>query len=278
MTPLGVMRYGGIWPDSRGTGFQRMRHLELYALIVLLRGGGLFRDVSGTETTLMQGDVFCVVPGVDHQYGPEDGRLWSEAFITFAGPPFDGWCQAGVLQSGNVSRNHRSPAAVEAEFRSILTHPMRNRHDAVFLLNRVHLMISDLFGEDQTRPTTTQSRLDRSRHHLETWPIAVPVNWNEISSTAGYSYHAWRRVFRERFGISPGHYRREVVAQHGATLLLKTDMTLEEIAQRLHLTDASHLSRMFRIVYGESPGTFRRRRSRHAPGGSQPTSLQTRDG
>lgn len=265
MTPLGVMRYGGILPNSRGTGFQRMRQLELYALIVLLRGDGLFRDVNGAETTLKQGDVFCVVPGVDHQYGPEGKRLWSEAFITFTGPPFDGWLQAGVLNSGKVSRNQGNLSGIEEKFRSILSHPIRDRNDAVFLLTRIHLMIQDLFGQEQTQSATIQSRLNRSRHDLETWPIASPINWNEISSTAGYSYHAWRRVFRERFGISPGHFRRAVIAQHAANLLVKTDMTLEEIAQRLYLTDASHLSRLFRIVYGESPGAFRRIRSRNTP-------------
>lgn len=265
-TPLGTLRYGGIWPESRGTGFRQIRHLEVYALVLILRGEGSFRDETGLEEPLEAGDLFCAVPRVGHQYGPAPGDTWSEAFITCNGTAFDAWREEGFLLSGKVVRERWSVKALESTFTDLLSHPVTDRQDAVDLLGTLHSLICHLFGPETPDPSGSSNRLLRSRHSIETWPVDQPLDWDSLARTAGYSYHAWRRAFRFKFGLSPGQYRRHVLVDRAAALLLRTDMTLEEIASRLHLSDASHLSRLFLSIRGESPGAFRRRRSRHVPG------------
>jgi len=60
-------------------------------------------------------------------------------------------------------------------------------------------------------------------------------------------------LFRERRGISPAFWiRRERL--RGAELLLKTgNLPLKDIAARVGFSDAFHLSRSFKEVYGASP-------------------------
>jgi AraC-like DNA-binding protein len=66
--------------------------------------------------------------------------------------------------------------------------------------------------------------------------------------TFGITVHAW--VMRRRIGMAQG-------------MMLSTSHNLSEIALRCGLSDQSHLTRWFRRMVGQTPGSWRRHR--HGP-------------
>ncbi|CAM4310896.1 AraC family transcriptional regulator [Zobellia nedashkovskayae] len=71
------------------------------------------------------------------------------------------------------------------------------------------------------------------------------------------------RVFQQKFGIRPSKYIQTIRIERSETLLLTTNNTLAEIAEKTGLGTVSYLSRLFKLKNGITPGAFRKKR----PGG-----------
>src|SRR5687767_173496 len=87
--PLGRLTMAGTINKSRGTGAPRMRVFGQYAVVLLLDGGGVFRDSLGFRVQVQQGDLICIFPEIAHRYGPPRGGDWDELYACFDGPVFD---------------------------------------------------------------------------------------------------------------------------------------------------------------------------------------------
>ncbi len=98
--PIGNAEFGGRLRGTAGTGFSQFRIYGMYALVLLLDGGGRYRDRRGMDLRLSPGDLVVVFPEHPHQYGPEPGDDWDEVFIAFKGAAFEGWRAHGLLYRG----------------------------------------------------------------------------------------------------------------------------------------------------------------------------------
>jgi AraC-like DNA-binding protein len=234
-----------------------MRTLSVYAFVLLTEGHGVFRDERGTERDLHQGDLFVVVPEIAHQYGPVGRQTWSEVFIAVDGEVFDLWQRSEIIASGKTIHLDDNSSEIEIRMRRLLEASIDTPGEAVMAAAEVHRIIADTFGRDPIGSDSRTERLGRSKSRIENWPIDVEINWDEIATTAGYSYHAWRRAFRATFLVTPARYRVRVIMGHAAVMLARTDMTNEEIAERLHRVDASHFNRQFKSVYHLTPRQYR---------------------
>lgn len=68
------------------------------------------------------------------------------------------------------------------------------------------------------------------------------------------------RVFKETFYITPSKYIAQRKIDQVATLLLTTNYSIENIANRLGYTDAKYLSKCFKKAKGISPLQYRKQR------------------
>jgi AraC-like DNA-binding protein len=96
--------------------------------------------------------------------------------------------------------------------------------------------------------------LEHVRMHLE-----EPIRVSDLADVAGLERTYFSRQFNRVFGISPARYVQRRRIEHAQELLLNTDLTLDQLAERLGFTDGFHLSRMFKRVTGLPPSQFRRR-------------------
>lgn len=72
-----------------------------------------------------------------------------------------------------------------------------------------------------------------------------------VSPSYGY------RVFRKVFGISPRQYLTKIKLEHAQSLLLETNMSIEQIANQLGYQSASQFSRQFKRWTGQSPRQYK---------------------
>jgi AraC-like DNA-binding protein len=82
----------------------------------------------------------------------------------------------------------------------------------------------------------------------------------EIARSVHLSCSHFSRAFKRTFGMTVHAWvmRRRIEIAKG--MMLSTPHTLSEIALRCGLSDQSHLTRWFRRVVGETPGSWRRER------------------
>jgi transcriptional regulator GlxA family with amidase domain len=79
----------------------------------------------------------------------------------------------------------------------------------------------------------------------------------EVARQCRVSESTLRRLFHQRLQTSPAKYRSESKLQRACTMLVTTDLTIEEIASALHYTDAAYFCRCFASRFGTTPARYR---------------------
>lgn len=87
----------------------------------------------------------------------------------------------------------------------------------------------------------------------------LPFSVEETARRVGMSRQTFYRKFKHAAGMPPLEYIRRKRLREAEPLLLGSDLSIAEIAERLRFADQFHFSHLFRKVYGLSPLHFRRR-------------------
>jgi AraC-like DNA-binding protein len=90
--------------------------------------------------------------------------------------------------------------------------------------------------------------------------VAGRVSVAELARLTGLSNGHFGRAFKQTFGVAPRTFLRRRRIEFAQGMMLRTDLTLSQIALRCGLFDQPHLSKMFRSVVGEIPSAWRRAR------------------
>jgi AraC family transcriptional activator of mtrCDE len=78
-----------------------------------------------------------------------------------------------------------------------------------------------------------------------------------LAAAASMSRTAFSETFKARFERSPMAYLREVRLREAATLLRRTNMTIDQVADRCGYASRSQFSRAFGALFGVSPSAYR---------------------
>ena len=84
------------------------------------------------------------------------------------------------------------------------------------------------------------------------------ISIDDIAANAHLSASRAIHVFKEAFGISPYQYYLTQRLELAQSMLLYTELSVQEIADRLGFLDYHHFSNSFKKVYGVSPVNFRK--------------------
>ena len=104
-------------------------------------------------------------------------------------------------------------------------------------------------GRETDAIATIRQYLD---HHF-----AEDTSIETLANLVGLSPFYLIRSFRQRMGLPPHSYQRQVRLRH-AKQALKTDKPLADIALETGFYDQSHLNRVFKQTFATTPGQYRR--------------------
>lgn len=83
---------------------------------------------------------------------------------------------------------------------------------------------------------------------------------SDLAKRFNLSADHFSRVFQQKFGIRPSTYIQTVRIERSETLLLTTNNTLAQIAEKTGWDNVSYYTRIFKKVTGQTPGQFRKER------------------
>lgn len=123
----------------------------------------------------------------------------------------------------------------------------------------LQVLLSELKRLLQPHEIHTVPRVIReAAHTLRTHPEHSISN-ERLATQAGLSTGHFIRSFKQYIGLSPNQYRLRELMKKGENLLIRTPLTVQEVAYRLGLDDPYYFSRLFRSVYGVSPREYRKK-------------------
>jgi AraC family transcriptional regulator, arabinose operon regulatory protein len=79
-----------------------------------------------------------------------------------------------------------------------------------------------------------------------------------IAERFGVSYERFRKIFRQRVGVSPAAYRIRHRIERAKALIAQERMSNKQVAYALGYRDPFTFSKQFKHVMGVSPEGFRR--------------------
>ena len=86
-----------------------------------------------------------------------------------------------------------------------------------------------------------------------------PVAYAALAKTCGVSYSTLRTAFRSETGTTLGQYHLELRLAEACRLLVQTDLSVTETAERTGFCNQKHFSSLFKRKAGVSPLAYRRK-------------------
>jgi AraC family transcriptional regulator len=91
------------------------------------------------------------------------------------------------------------------------------------------------------------------------------LSLRELAGGACLSAGYLSRLFRRSYGIGPVAAFELLRLARAATLLVRSNLSVAEIAHDCGFANPYHVSRRFHVVYGQPPGRYRRATTRPRP-------------
>ncbi len=258
---LGAVTQAGLLEKSRpwqgfGGGFRRFGR---FALVYLLGGHGRFQDDPGIDQAVSAGDVITIFPDVGHRYGPRPDQTWREMFIVFDGPVFDQWYAAGLIDPARPIHNARPVDVWRRRFEHVTESRGSDQADALLEVCRVQHLLADLLGGPSgVSHDDHESAWARDAAELIDQSIPGRIDWSRLARQLHVSSATLRRRFGHHFGASPARYRNRRIIEAACRMMQQTDLTDQQIANRLGFCDPYYFSRCFKQYIGQSPRQYRR--------------------
>lgn len=221
---------------------------DKWSLGLILSGGCRFNSGS-RHYAVTPSELFIIPPYEVHQCAAASDDVAyrvmyvSDDMLAAAAP------QMRRLVAASSVRVKKLPASLLAALRQI---GGRERDEA--------LLQGCLRQLDRHFRTADHARAPQSSHPLQDilhqqWQQAVDLGAAEQATR----YSRWHAVhtFRDQVGLTPGRYLRQLRALK-SRYLLQEGKPLAEVADALHFADQAHFTRVFKSVFGVSPGRLQR--------------------
>ena len=88
--------------------------------------------------------------------------------------------------------------------------------------------------------------------------LHLPITVDELATICNYSPDHFSKLFKQLYGAGPNKFIQEKRIERSQLLLLTTNDTLKEIAEKVGLDNISYFSRLFKKHTGKTPAFFRK--------------------
>ncbi|MBA3708488.1 MAG: helix-turn-helix transcriptional regulator [Planctomycetes bacterium] len=246
--------------DKRGTTADVTdRIFPTYAACYVMRGRGTYTDWNGRIHPVGPGSLFQRIPGRRHTTILDPNSSFAECWIDFSGSICKSLSDLGII---DLQRAVLQPGLDLSLIRRLdrMVGPLRaaDDHDLPkFYVALVEVLVS-LYALDrgQDRGDEHARMIEEACRHLNETADGR-IHLDEVARSFSMSYERFRKVFRERMGMSPGEYRIRRRIDRARELLLGNRHSVKEIAYALGYSNPYTFSSQFKDAVGLSPEAFR---------------------
>jgi AraC-like DNA-binding protein len=248
-------------PDDHHFDWKRGRILQAYQVIFIAEGRGLFEfGRRGRRQPVEAGSIVLLFPGVWHRFAPDPELGWTENWIECRSTAFDFARTAGLIDPAHsVLPSSPDFAAVFEKIHSLAVEEgLANQP----LLSTLGLQLLALLSQQRELASAAPAdRLVERARVILMERCTQRVSVEDVAQELGVSYSYFRRVFRERTGVSAKQHLVSLRIRRAQDIFANTDKSIKEVAGLLGFSSAFHLSSQFQLLVGCSPSEYKRRTS-----------------
>jgi AraC-like DNA-binding protein len=241
----------------------RGRVLEEYQFVYISSGHGIFESRSFGQAAVSEGDMFLLFPGEWHSYHPDTASGWDEYWIGFKGLNIDNRVSNAfflprepifhVGLNEDIVHLYRNAITIAQEqgigFQQMLGGVANMLQGYAFALNR-----HNTFEDSESAAAIHKAKI------IMTEKFSQKIGPTDVADAINMGYSKFRRIFKEYTGYAPLQYLQELRLQRSKQLLVGTDLSLTEIADRVGYDNADYFSAAFKKKNHITPANFRKKR------------------
>jgi AraC-like DNA-binding protein len=250
-----------VHPADHGFSWAQGRVLEALQIVLITQGSGTFETAVTKEESIEAGSAFMLFPGIWHRYRPLAAVGWNESWIEVSGPVIERLIEGAVLSPRRPVLPPQRAVALESALEAVHQRVQLGQAGLDPELSARALAAVAAWSQaqnDSGGALRLRSALERGLRYLtehSTEPVSIPA----LARKLGVAYSHFRDSFRRHIGYAPWQYVIHLRLLKGKQLLMGTDATLDEIAERVGFSSGFHFSSAFKNSFGESPRRWRNR-------------------
>ena len=136
-----------------------------------------------------------------------------------------------------------------------------NMSDPMRALSLMYALLADLYQRMETEQVSVQSgAVEQAIMHIEnhyTEPLVIDALCKQCHLSRSSLFDAFKR----RTGVSPIVYKHNLMIQHALDMLTHTDLTVDEISQRVGFSSSNYFRTVFTKMTGKTPKSVRNLRN-----------------
>lgn len=236
---------------------------DYYLLHYIESGSGVFRTEQ-RKYELGTGDCFLIHPAQLVSYISDQQQPWRYRWAAFTGTE----AEQLALQAGF---SPEKPVLTSAEG-SVIPGALAGMMSAFYAgkesahltsLGYLYLIIGEASGLliSSSRLPGAESQVKRTVKQMINYmasQYAHPVSIEQMCGSLGYNRAYLSRIFKQETGLSPVTYLLKLRIEKSRQLLReRPELSVEQVAASVGLTDALYFSRQFKRFCAQSPSTYR---------------------
>ncbi len=241
--------------------YTERQELNEYILFYSMRGSGRM-TVCGETFQIARDQLFFLNCMDHHFYQTEGDEIWEFCYIQFSGPCareyYDLFHESGVKPLEAVHKEY-----MMQKFQDILKIPgMNTRVPNLKISNLISDILTSMILEKGYIPD--QKQYDRYKQDM-TYAISYIENHfdqniklEEIADFLHISKYYFIKIFKNYTGTTPYEYLINFRINTSKELLKSTQLSMDEVANRVGYPDASSFIRSFKKTVGLTPSKYRR--------------------
>lgn len=245
--------------NSTGAGRQSLRIFGQWALVYLVAGSGEYQDEHGILQPIRPGNWILVFPEVAHRYGPPPGGFWNEIYVTFRGPIFEVWRDAGYFDPGRPVGRWLPPRQGVTEFAAFFKEVGPRSCSALEAVAAWQQMLARFFHGAPISHSMHPAWLESALDLLEKNSGDSRQQLQQVAQACGLGYESFRKKFEAAIGQPPGQYAQSRKIEQARRLMNRNLHTNQVLAELLGFSDEFHFSKTFSQFTGMSPRQYRQK-------------------
>lgn len=221
------------------------------------------------ESFVLLANQYVVLPAdIAHHYKASDCDPWSIYWVRFSGEKAKIYAKSmttpATIPPSVYSRIEQRIEFFENMYEVLcgeLNLEKLNYANICFAHFISLFLYTDLFRESQSAPKYAEGMINRVTHFMNE-NIERKLTLDEIADYAGYSPSYFYRQFIKQTEMSPIDYFIHMKIAKASIYLIKTSMTISQIAAKLGFNSADYFSRTFTKTIGISASEFRKQNFR----------------
>jgi AraC-like DNA-binding protein len=243
---------------------------DYYLLHYVERGKGIFRTEQRIYE-LGQGSCFLIHPGQLVSYVSDSEQPWRYRWTAFLGQEAQHQVRAsGFVERESVFTSTKEKATIPTSIDQMQKAFYTKKESAhMTSLGYLYLILAEAQNElsSPTRLTGKESQVQRTVKQMILYmstQLAHPVSIEQMCDSLGYNRAYLSRIFKKETGLSPVTYLLKLRIDKSRQLLReRPELSIEQIASSVGLTDALYFSRQFKRLCDMSPSAYRSQNGRH---------------